>query len=306
MVDELIRNGLVKVKDVVQNVAYTLNNENLFLMTGYKVMKSKERSGFAKCEKLTYNGKIQLLYFTADLKPVSSVLPTIDGDAFLSVIAGIMQSVIDTKNNGFLMCQNFDLSFDRIFVDINTLNVYLIYLPLNVQQTDMPTFERMFRMHLIKLITTTMPVLSVTAESICAGLSNGALSLENIYMHICANCQLLNRRNSASSNGSGDSNQQRLTLTSVNTANQVRFEVNKQEFVIGRNPGETDGTITFDRAVGRVHCKLTYQNGEYFIVDLGSANGTYVNRTRIEPFRLCPLKAGDALRIADIDFSVKM
>jgi FHA domain-containing protein len=33
--------------------------------------------------------------------------------------------------------------------------------------------------------------------------------------------------------------------------------------------------------VSRIHCRLTYEDGELLIEDLGSANGTYVNRVRV-------------------------
>lgn len=46
--------------------------------------------------------------------------------------------------------------------------------------------------------------------------------------------------------------------------------------------------------VSRRHARIKFQNGSYFIEDLGSTNGTYVNRgRRLLPGNLTPLNDGD-------------
>lgn len=53
----------------------------------------------------------------------------------------------------------------------------------------------------------------------------------------------------------------------------------KKEISIGRNP-LNDINISSNR-VSRKQCKLYLDNGRVMIEDLGSMNGTYVNKTRI-------------------------
>ncbi len=69
------------------------------------------------------------------------------------------------------------------------------------------------------------------------------------------------------------------------------YELRSGENIIGRH-SETiqlsDGTIS------RAHSKLTPQNGQWLIEDLGSANGTYVNGMRLE--RTTAVKGGDQIR----------
>ncbi len=51
--------------------------------------------------------------------------------------------------------------------------------------------------------------------------------------------------------------------------------------------------------LSRQHSKLEYREGQWWLMDLGSKNGTFVNDRRIaEP---TPVKAGDRLRIADVE-----
>lgn len=49
-----------------------------------------------------------------------------------------------------------------------------------------------------------------------------------------------------------------------------------------------------DSNVSRVHASVDYFAGEYFITDLGSTNGTFVNETRISKKKLAP---GDLIRV---------
>ena len=61
---------------------------------------------------------------------------------------------------------------------------------------------------------------------------------------------------------------------------------------IGRRP---DSDIFLDDVtVSRDHALLVRRSGDYFLDDLGSLNGTYVNRHRIESHRL---EDGDELQV---------
>jgi pSer/pThr/pTyr-binding forkhead associated (FHA) protein len=48
--------------------------------------------------------------------------------------------------------------------------------------------------------------------------------------------------------------------------------------------------------ISREHCAVTLAKGGLSVEDLGSANGTYVNRQRLEPGEQRPLKAGDVIQ----------
>ena len=48
--------------------------------------------------------------------------------------------------------------------------------------------------------------------------------------------------------------------------------------------------------VSRRHARITFREGQYFLEDLGSTNGTFVNRgKRLQPGRLQPLQDGDEI-----------
>lgn len=50
--------------------------------------------------------------------------------------------------------------------------------------------------------------------------------------------------------------------------------------------------------ISRRHAELTFADGQFWITDLGSANGTYVNGDRISPRVRHALKSGNVVRFA--------
>ena len=60
------------------NYACILNDNSSFLPTEYKVLQSQKGGCFVKCMRMLYNGKTELYYFSGELKPLSTVLLSID------------------------------------------------------------------------------------------------------------------------------------------------------------------------------------------------------------------------------------
>ena len=52
--------------------------------------------------------------------------------------------------------------------------------------------------------------------------------------------------------------------------------------------------------VSRKHCKITLAGNQYFVEDLNSSNGTYVNATRITPGQRVPIENGWQLRLGKL------
>jgi len=74
-----------------------------------------------------------------------------------------------------------------------------------------------------------------------------------------------------------------------------RFAINKDRFVIGRGKQSSDLTLK-DPNVSRQHAMIEFQNGVYFMVDMGSTNGVEYNGQRIARKQITE---GDVFRICD-------
>lgn len=81
-----------------------------------------------------------------------------------------------------MACQCIDLSWDKIFVEQNTLKVKLIYLPLSVRAFDSYVeFESELRTSIVKLVNKVITTSNTRLDQLVMDLCNGSLSLEDVY-----------------------------------------------------------------------------------------------------------------------------
>jgi hypothetical protein len=75
----------------------------------------------------------------------------------------------------------------------------------------------------------------------------------------------------------------------------IRYEVNKERFVVGRRAPASDLTID-DPIVSRQHALIEHAGGRYFLVDMGSTNGVEYRGERIDRRQIAH---GDRFLIGD-------
>ena len=294
----LIESGAISEMSCGSNFAYILHDEGQFLPTDYKMLQNKANSCYVKCMKMRYNGELQIFYLTKSLVPLASMLPTLDAERFLKIVTNIMASVLDVKNNGFLSCENVDISYDHIFVDPASFQVRLVYLPMSRGFFhDYAMFENELRTGLIKLISEMSNLFSPKTGQLVSNLSNGTLSIEDLYSWMKKGktdwCDPKPAKSDAT-----------MKLVSMKTSEPFQLEVKKDSFVIGKNPAAVDGVISFNKMISRVHCRIDKHGERYMISDLQSANGTYVNRVKLVPNHPHAIKHGDVVRLANSDFQI--
>ena len=85
------------------------------------------------------------------------------------------------------------------------------------------------------------------------------------------------------------------------TSSKLSGEVNKPVFRIGKDKAYADLFIGGNTAVSRNHADLITRDGRYYIRDLNSTNGTYVNNVRITGEET-EISGGDILRFANEEF----
>ncbi len=76
------------------------------------------------------------------------------------------------------------------------------------------------------------------------------------------------------------------------------FDLKGERWVVGRSP-ECDVVLDV-AAVSRRHVILNEEGGDFFVQDLGSRNGTYINRERVND--RAPIRDGDKILICDVLF----
>jgi pSer/pThr/pTyr-binding forkhead associated (FHA) protein len=56
--------------------------------------------------------------------------------------------------------------------------------------------------------------------------------------------------------------------------------------------------------VSRFHAEISITDGRYYMKDMGSTNGTWINGKRIHPYRLTPLRSGDQVRLGHLSIVI--
>jgi len=78
------------------------------------------------------------------------------------------------------------------------------------------------------------------------------------------------------------------------------MEIGKQGMSIGKSGTKADIVIEGNPSVSRKHAQITWQRQKYYIRDLGSANGTFINGKKLEKEEEYPLQSEDQVVFADV------
>lgn len=80
--------------------------------------------------------------------------------------------------------------------------------------------------------------------------------------------------------------------------------INKSNFIIGKDAAQCSYAISTSNNVSRRHCVISEEYDRWYIEDLESTNGTYLNDVRIRSGQRMPIKSGDKIVIADRHYIV--
>ena len=86
--------------------------------------------------------------------------------------------------------------------------------------------------------------------------------------------------------------------------NCIQISTDKLPLTIGKMEGCVDFVIP-DKTISRIHARLFEQNGDMYLIDLGSTNGTYHNGGRLPAQKAVRIVPGDEVRLSDIVFDYR-
>lgn len=310
MQSELIAEQIIDVPIGV-NTSYILKNENMFYDIGFYIMKNQKSSSLLQCRKLRYNGKIKLVYRTEDKFSLKKFINEAEVENIYLVIYNLFHAIEEIQNNGFLNIACIDSNLAKVFVESNTLAVKLVYIPLNITITGVHNnmFVNNIRSQLIKELQTNRWAFHPKIQDITNILMNGTLGLNDLVRIISdiitSQMPTMIQPSPKGTQGYVNNVMQQKTITLCSIDNTISFSINKDDYSIGKNPDKVDGVIINNPIVSRVHCRILRRGSRYFIMDAGSANGTYVNNRRLMPNEEAEIDVYSKIRISNIEFIVK-
>lgn len=94
-------------------------------------------------------------------------------------------------------------------------------------------------------------------------------------------------------------------LESIKPERYDNIVLYKDEIHIGKEEWKADICIPCN-VVSRVHARVIRREGFYYLTDLDSTNGTFINGKRIAPAEAMLLEQGDRVKFADVEYIFQM
>lgn len=299
----------IKEEQVQNNIVYMLEDNQIFSPTAYRIMQNYGNQGLVPCFCAKKNGKIRLMYMTSQYRKLMAVLPKLGTDDSFLLVTTIFQSLKEIKEYGFVSLSHFQLDLRKIFVDTQTMIPYFICLPVTDTAEDDSSedfWETALRNQFADYFKSLYSGFSVPNKMRCLIqlLSIPSRNMDSILRELykAAGGKRDLRKVHQDCEEKPESRDDILYLTDKKNGRRITVI---QELVLGRQFMYDGWQVFTNPIVGRRHCEIAARNGRYYVTDLDSKNGTYVNNKRIPSFVPVLLSPGDILGIADQEFQVE-
>lgn len=314
-------------------ISFVLETESIFNYAGYKVIRSTDELQFVKPGRLLHNGKVKLIYNISEYRSLASLLEDMDSEIYANIICNIYDAIKRLGSNGFIKIENTIINNEEIFIDIKDNSVHLICLPLNecVIHMNSEELHRNLKSNIMDTIKRYKHLESYVIKKLIENLSKDKLitidfteksenECENKMAVVEEEVSEINdkpEKKKASffgkifnKNKKSLSNEEikevtNIKLESLDSDTPIILNINKDTYTIGKNESFVDGLILNDKTISRIHCRIVKEKGQYYITDLGSLNGTYVNNKKLIENNFVAINKGDVIKISRINFIVK-
>lgn len=80
-----------------------------------------------------------------------------------------------------------------------------------------------------------------------------------------------------------------------------KIQISKSDFIIGRLKDQVDYPVK-NNAIGKLHAQIIFRDNSYYIKDLNSRNGTFINGARINSNKEYEIRHNDRVTLANSDY----
>lgn len=94
-----------------------------------------------------------------------------------------------------------------------------------------------------------------------------------------------------------------ITLISMNSRERNSVVLLKDSYLVGKLKTKVDLWID-DEAISRIHARIQKENGEYYLCDMNSTNGTFLNGRRLDVNEKVQLHVADEITFAGVGYYV--
>ena len=270
---------------------FLLNSEEILDKEALAFLKEKGGEyGLFPCSWAYYNSRVKLVCFTDGVRPLTEMLPELSLDAVCDVGKGILRRLKALESVPEISLENVIWDQESIYLD-ERMRVCLICLPARLPQDSLQSQIYVKRVYAL-------------LQEIISRKEGGDIVCRQIAHQQESDCENWDTLETALSRRVPEEDEY-LLLKSINTPDVLTFRVPHEAFRIGTDPAEVDGLIQGVEKVSPVHAEIGWNEISFYIRDLGSENGTFVNNQQIQPGIDVPIGEGTVLRFADCTFNVE-
>lgn len=270
---------------------FFLNAEEQLDREAYDFLKQEgEEYGLFACSCVHYNNRIKLACFTDGYQPLSEVLPSLSLDDVCHVSKAVLRRVKELEVCSSVSLENVIWDQESIYLN-EKKQVRLICLPAVVPEES--ANSQIYAKRVYALL-----------QEIISGKEGGDLVCRQILHQQEKNFENWDVLENALDRRTPEEDES-LVLKSINTPDVLTFRVHHELFRIGTDPAEVDGLIRGLDSISPLHAEIGWNEINFYVKDLNSENGTFVNNQRIEPGMEVPIGEGTVLRFAEYTFNVE-
>lgn len=267
---------------------FLFHSEELLDKNALLFLEKESIPGILPCRWVRWNSMIQLVYFTDNLTPLSQQIDEMTIDELRGVGKDIIDYIKAIEEQMDLSPENIVWDTDSIYLDEDG-QVYLICLPAVIPVESLESKIYVKRLYSV---------------------------LNDIFMRsadgdfVCRQIEAQRKKDTENWDELKDaidreepSDAEALTLRSINAPDPVEFIVEHADFIIGSDE-TVDGYLDLP-GISAEHALIGWNEISFYVRDLCSESGTYLNDVQIQPEIDVPLGSGSILKFGDYTFNVE-
>lgn len=294
------------VKENEKQLSFLFQEKDSYFEMGYLILEQAKLAGMLPYKRMEVNGKEKLCFLTEGLKKLSDILPELSEDETIDILYAVVFMTQRVEENGFMKKECIWCRYENIYYDMENGKTLFAVLPITQEfrYADGASWMKGYEECLLQIAGYLSERKKQRVQQLTALFQEKRIDTT----------ELLDEINALGNGMSGllvdrpeevpEDKKNKLELVYTGKEGMFKFVIEEDDFLIGRNQDAADGVLQLSQMVSRRHCLITKLNRNYFVQDLDSTNGTYVNGIRIPSYELMELEQNDVLGVGDVELRV--
>lgn len=290
-------------KSKESKLLFTFENADAYFEMGYLILEQEKYVHMMEYARNEYRGIERYVIDTKNHIPLEQALINLTEQDIIDLLYTMVYMVQKVEENGLLRKECLWYHYEHIYYDMQENRPKFIVFPVcgEIQYGSTGNWKARFEKVVKQIIKRLSEKKSKAVRQIMISFIDEIIDCEKAM-------EQLNALGSGKSEALVEKTQPpvdtKLILLYCGKEGKVQFEIDEEEFLIGKNPKAVDGVLQVSKVVSRIHCKIMKKNRKFFVQDMNSVNHTFVNGEYIPAYEVMELYDGDVLTLADVDLRV--